>query len=113
MPFGLSSTSEVMQKRNDEAFCDINGVHVIADDIVIAATTEKEHDSIFRQVLDWARQMGVKCNLNKMQYKVNSVQYMGNLVASNGQKPDNKKIEAIINMPTPILMFLLCSVFSA
>ena len=56
MPFGLSSASEVMQKRNEEIFGDIPGVHVIADEIIIAAPTEQQHDVIFKTVLDRARQ---------------------------------------------------------
>ena len=31
IPFGISSASEVMQKRNGETFSDISGVHVIAE----------------------------------------------------------------------------------
>ena len=52
MPFGISSASEVMQKRNEEMFGDISGVHVISDDLIIAAATEQEHDAILRKVLD-------------------------------------------------------------
>ena len=32
MAFGISSTSDIMQKRNEESFGDIQGVHVTADD---------------------------------------------------------------------------------
>ena len=46
-----------MQKRNEETFGDISGVHVIADDLIIAAATEQEHDAILRKVLDRAIQL--------------------------------------------------------
>ena len=46
MPFGISSASEIMQKRNEETFCDIDGVHIIADDLIIAAQDEQQHDQI-------------------------------------------------------------------
>ena len=36
-----------------------------------------------------------------MQYKVSEVEYMGNFVTANGLKPDDKKINAIVNMPVP------------
>ncbi len=45
MPFGISSASEVLQKRNEETFGDIKGVHVIADDIIICARNNEEHDA--------------------------------------------------------------------
>ena len=101
MPFGLSSASEVMQKRNEEIFGDIPGVHIIADDIIIAAPTEQQHDVIFKTVLDRARQKRVRLNKDKIQFKVSIVEYMGNLVTSEGLKPDDKKIDAILNMPQP------------
>ena len=98
MPFGLSSASEVMQKRNEEIFGNIPGVHVIADDLIIAAT-EQQHDITFKAVLNRARQKGVRYNKDKLQFKVSTVEYMGNLVTRQGLKPDIKKLDAILNMP--------------
>ena len=51
MPFGICSTIEVMQKRNKKHFGDLQDVHVIADDIIIAAKDEDEHDKMFVKVL--------------------------------------------------------------
>ena len=101
MPFGISSASEVMQKRNEEAFGDIQGVHVIADDLIISAKDEAEHDAIILRVLERARQQNVKFNANKIQYKVNTVTYMGHIVSAEGMRPDLRKVEAIVNMPRP------------
>ena len=46
MPFGLNLASEVFQKKNKEAFSGIDGVHIMAYDIIIAAATVEEHDAI-------------------------------------------------------------------
>ena len=101
MPFGIPSASEVMQKRNEEAFGDIQGVHVIADDLIISAKDETEHDAIVSKVFERARQQNVKFNANKIQYKVNTVTYMGHIVSADGMMPDPRKVEAIVNMPRP------------
>ncbi|KAK0056137.1 Retrovirus-related Pol poly from transposon, partial [Biomphalaria pfeifferi] len=55
MPFGISSASEVLQKRAYQVFGDIPGVHIMSDDMLIAAKDEKEHDQIFENVLERAR----------------------------------------------------------
>ena len=102
MPFGLCSASEVMQKRNESTFGDIKGVHIIADDIIIAAEDEKEHDAIMLALLSRARESGVRFNREKIQFKVNSVSYMGHFVTKEGLMPDDQKIDAIVNMPPPI-----------
>ena len=98
IPFGISSASEIMQKRNEEILGDIQRVHVIADDLIIAATDDQEHDIIQNRVLQRARDKGVTFNSDKIQFKISEVEYMGNLVSYEGLKPDPKKIEAIINM---------------
>lgn len=43
LPFGLKSSSEVFQQKNSEAFGDISGVNVIADDLILEVDYEKEH----------------------------------------------------------------------
>ena len=90
-----------MQKRNASAFGDIQGVHVIADDIIVAAKDNDEHDKIFLALINRAKEVGVRFNEKKIQFKVNSVHYMGHIVTEDGLKADNEKINAIVNMPDP------------
>jgi len=101
MPFGISSASEVMQKRNEETFADIPGVHIIADDMILAASDDAEHDAIAHAVMRRAREKNVRFNKEKLQYKVPQVTYMGDVITSEGLRPDPNKIEAIVNMPAP------------
>ena len=101
MPFGLSSASEVMQKRNENTFGDIKGVHVIADNIIVVVENEEEHDAIMQALLNRARESGVRFNRKQIQFKVTSIRYMGHFVTEEGLKPDDDKIKAIVNMPPP------------
>ena len=101
MPFGICSASEVMQKRNESMFGDIQDVHVIADDIIIAANNEEEHDKTFVTVLERARSQGIKFKKEKSQYKVKEVKYMGKIISADGMKPDLAKINAVVNMQRP------------
>ena len=101
MPFGISSASEVMQKRNEQTFSDIVGVHIIADDMTIAASDEIEHDEIVRKVMQRARDKNIRFNRGKVQYKVSSVTYMGHIAGADGLSVDPAKVEAIVGMPKP------------
>ena len=105
MPFGICSASEVLQKRLYENFGDIDGIHNIHDDIIVAGADEKEHDEIVHRFMKRAEERGVKFNLPKIQFKVNRVKYVGNYVTDKGLVPDPDKIEAIINMPIPVLQY--------
>ena len=79
MPFGISSAPEVIQKKNEALFGNIDGVEIIFDDIIVAAESEVEHDTIMRKLLQRAREANVKFNEAKLQFKVSEVKYMGNI----------------------------------
>ena len=100
-PFGISSAPEVFQKRNDQLFGDIEGVHVVFDDLIIGGKDDAEHDGILNQVLDRARANNVKFNPDKFQFQVPEVKYIGQVVSSQGLKPDPDKVKAITEYPQP------------
>ena len=103
MPFGIKSASEVFQKRNEEAFSGIPGIHIVADDIIMAAVNTEEHDQILRQVLERARanEKNIKFNFDKLQLRVHEVRYLGTMVTPEGIKPDPMKVSAIVEMSSP------------
>jgi len=101
LPFGVKSASEVFQQYNNEVFGDIKGVHIVADDMIVAAATELEHDVIVAKIMERARTHNVKFNPDKIQYKVNKVNFMGHVITPQGVRADDGKIQAIVNMPTP------------
>ena len=101
LPFGVSCAPEVMQKKNILLFGDIPSVHVVFDDIIIAADSEQEHDHVMRKVLQRARKHHVRFNKDKLQYKVAQVKYVGHVLSAQGVSPDGDKVRAIVDMPTP------------
>ena len=58
-----------MQKRNEQTFSDIVGVHIIADDMIIAASDGIEHDEIVRKVMQRARDKNIRFNKGKYSSK--------------------------------------------
>ena len=69
--------------------------------LLLIACNEAEHDKILQAVLLRAREKGVKFNKKKIQFKVSSVTYMGNVATKNGLQPDQQKVLAIVDMPPP------------
>jgi len=95
MPIGIKSASEVLQKKNEEIFSGIPGIHIIADDIIIAASSNQEHHQILTQR---AKECHIVFSLNKLQLRVNEVKYLGTIVTPDGTKPDPYKVKAIMEM---------------
>ncbi|XP_048581024.1 uncharacterized protein K02A2.6-like isoform X1 [Nematostella vectensis] len=100
MPFGISCASEVAQKMVEEHFGDI-GVLPVYDDIIIAGKTTAEHDRALHKVLERARERNIRFNKSKIQYRLDKVSYMGEVVSNNGFTPDPAKVSAILKMPVP------------
>ncbi|KAL0202595.1 hypothetical protein M9458_000613, partial [Cirrhinus mrigala] len=101
LPFGIKSASEVFQQKNCKTFGDIQGVHIIADDMIIAASSEQEHDEILVKVMERAKAAKVRFNGEKIQFKVKTVKYMGHIITPEGLRPDEAKVKAITDMPPP------------
>lgn len=98
---GISSAPEIFMNKMRELFGDIQGVYPYFDDLIVTGTDEADHDANLESVLQRARQVGIKFNPTKVQYKQSSVNYLGFQVSSSGVKPLAKHIEAITNMPRP------------
>ena len=101
LPFGLNSSNEVFQKKMQFVFEGIEGVEVIYDDLLVWGKDEESHDRALRNVLERAREKGVKLKKQKCEIKIPEVVYIGDKITKDGVKPDESKIEAILNLPSP------------
>ena len=94
---------EEYQRRQNEALAGLNGVEVIADDILCYGSGEtmedalKDHERNLLNLLDRAR----STNLKKLRLRLDQVTFMGHSVTSEGLGPDSMKVEAIVSMPRP------------
>ena len=79
----------------------IEGTEVVYDDLLILSKDEESHDNALRNVLDWAQEKGVKLKKQKREIKILAVVYIGDKITQDGIKPDDSKIKAILNLPSP------------
>ena len=101
LPFGLNSSAEVFAKRFHQAFENIPGVETYMDEILIAGKDVKEHDARSKAVLETARAKGIKLKPSKCSLRVKEVKFVGHVITEHGIKPDDNKIKAIQDMPSP------------
>jgi hypothetical protein len=91
----------MFQKRTEQIFGDIPNVQVVFDDIIVGGKDDEEHDTALRAVFERARKNCVRFNLSKLQYRKSHVKYMGVKISACGIQPDENKVKAILEMPTP------------
>lgn len=108
LPFGLSPSPELFQKRLDQCLEGLPGVFVIADDILITGQGEThaeaciDHDRNMTSFLRRCRERDIKLNSSKLEYKCKEVQFIGHRLTKEGVRPDPSKVAALVDMPQPV-----------
>ena len=80
---------------------DIEGCKNISDDIIIYAKTQEEHDQILRKVLQRLRDKNLSLNGDKCIFSRDSISFMGHTLTSEGLKPQDSKIQAVLQTERP------------
>ena len=99
--FGINSAAEIFQRKIADMLQGINGVKNMSDDIIIYATSEKEHDDILEKVFKCMRENNITANTEKCKFKQNSVTYFGHIFSDKGMCPTPDKVAAIVNADAP------------
>ena len=107
LPFGLSVSSEIFSRRVHEALQGLEGVHCVADDIIIAGVGDTvedataSHDKRLHAFLQQCQDKGVVLNPDKFKLRAESLPFMGHILGPDGIRPDGSKVKAIREMPAP------------
>jgi hypothetical protein len=101
VPFGLNSSTEILQRRLTEVMEGLPGVVIDVDDILVHAATLEQHNRVLDQVLERIAGCGLKLNKKKCKFRVSSVKYLGQVFSAEGMRPDPDKVEAIKNLAPP------------
>ena len=103
MPFSTMVTRDVFQQKLDKCFSHINNLIVIADEIMVIGKhhNHRDHDLTFATLLQTARRCNIKLNYDKLTFKCTEVDFYGKTYTTDGYKPAEKKISAIVKMPPP------------
>ncbi|XP_015122715.1 uncharacterized protein K02A2.6-like [Diachasma alloeum] len=98
---GLNIAPRIFQKFLVTRLQDIPGVLIYLDKIKIQGSTKEEHDIRLREVLRRLEIANLRINREKCVVGVESMEFLGYEVSSQGIRPLKKKIKAIVKMPAP------------
>ena len=107
LPFGLSVSSEIFQKRVNKAIEGLSGVLGITDDILVYGISDTEdtanadHDRNLKALQKRCRERGIALNRGKLKLKRKEVTFTGHIFTSNGLKIDPDNVKAVVNMRKP------------
>ncbi|KYB29879.1 hypothetical protein TcasGA2_TC034535 [Tribolium castaneum] len=103
MPFGLRNAPASFQRLMDKFKTGIPDVPILAylDDLIIISPDGHTHIRHLRSTFDQLRRFQLRINRNKCLIGCSEVRYLGHRISPSGIAPDEKKVEAIKQIPPP------------
>nr|XP_057906640.1 uncharacterized protein LOC131104002 [Doryrhamphus excisus]XP_057906648.1 uncharacterized protein LOC131104002 [Doryrhamphus excisus] len=103
MPQGITGAPATFQRLMEKAVGDMNLLEVLVylDDLIVFGRTLEEHEERLLKVLDRLAEVGLKISVDKCQFCLPKVQYLGHIVSADGVSPDPAKVEVVTNWPQP------------
>ena len=97
MPFG----AQAFQRLMDTVCRGLSFAFVYIDDILVASKDTSTHREHLHQLFQRLQEQGLVINIDKCQFGVTSLDFLGHLITDEGIKPLQSKVNAIINFPRP------------
>ena len=92
---GSCPSSGELSKALAPLFQSIPQAHIIHDDLIVAAKSQREHDKVLDKVLQIIEDSGMTLNLGKCLFSKDQIPFWGLVVSKDGLKPDPKKVESL------------------
>ena len=96
---GASLSSDIYQYKVDSHLEGINQWVAKADDIIIFDNDCTDHDKTVGQVMEKAKEVGVRFNPTKCQFRHTEVKFFRLMLTKQGVVPDPAKIKALKKLP--------------
>jgi Reverse transcriptase (RNA-dependent DNA polymerase) len=111
MPMGCRNAPATHQRRMNLALQHLIGriCHVYLDDIVIWSQSLSEHVINVCHIFQALRDAHLYCSNKKMTLFTDELDFLGHVISARGIEVDPKKVEKIINWPTPVCAKGVCS----
>lgn len=99
MPFGLTNVPAVFMDLMNKVFEPYLDLFVIVfiDDILIYSRTKEDHEPHLRIVLRTLHDNQLYGKLNKCEFWLDSVVFLGHVISRDGICVDPKMVEAVVN----------------
>lgn len=99
--FGLASSPAIFQMVMEQILGDMNKCAIYLDDILIGGTCYEECQLNLEKVLKKLNDYNVKVNMEKSEFFVNSLEFLGFHISADGKQPSKDKINKILNCMVP------------
>ena len=101
MPFGMKNSPATFQRMINKVTSGLDGCEAYVDDVILCSDTWEEHIKLMRKFFERLSEAMLTINLNKTEFGLAQVTYLGHTVGQGQIKPVEAKVSAISDFPTP------------
>jgi hypothetical protein len=103
MPFGLTNAPAVFMDLMNSVFQPYldRSIVVFIDDILVYSNSYIEHEKHLREVLQTLREHRLYAKLNKCEFWLKEVTFLGHVISAEGILVDPRKVEAVLKWERP------------
>ena len=101
MPFGLCGAPSSFQRLMDKITRGLPFVTTYIDDVLIHSANEEEHKQHLSAIFSRLKTAGLTLRGRKCQIGMPQVTYLGHVFCAAGVTPDETKVKAVMEWPTP------------
>ena len=102
LAMGMQNSAQSFQRMVEDTLKDLKDVFVYLDNVLVFSKNKKDHLNTLNELFTRLNNAGLTLALDKCNFGVSELDYLGYSVDSSGIKPIPKKIEAIQNFPIPV-----------
>ena len=92
---------EIYQRKMWELLGDLEGILIYMDDVIVFGMNQTEHDSRLKEVLEKIMNAGLKLNKEKCEFSRSKLEFLGNIISSEGISVSPDKVEAVKKLKIP------------
>ena len=101
LPFGITSAPALFQRAIDQILSGLHGVQCYLDDILCTGADDEQHLCNMDATLQRLKEYRLSVRKEKCDFFQSSVEYLGNVIDTNGLHTAPSKITAIVDAPPP------------
>jgi hypothetical protein len=101
LPMGLKNSPIIFQRAMQDMLRNLDFCHCYIDDVIVASKFPEEHLHHPRILFERLRSSKVLAKGTKAKLFRTNVDFLGHVIGADGVAPQQKKVEAVANWPTP------------
>ena len=107
MSFGLTNTLAVFMDTMNRVFHDYldQFIVVFIEDILIYSKMSEEHEEHLQKALERLRREKLYAKLNKCEFWLDSVSFLGHTISGEGVAVDPEKVKVVVEWTRPTSVF--------